>query len=66
MKLAIKEVREKSGLTLKDLSERTGISIDFLSALEEEKMETCNSKTLSRLAEAMSVSVSDFFIEQNV
>lgn len=51
--------RQKSGLRLKDLAERTGLSVSYLSDLERGRTQP-PLKTLERIATAYGKSINDF------
>ncbi|SHI91263.1 Helix-turn-helix [Clostridium amylolyticum] len=56
----IKFFRQKSGLTLRQLSEKANISIGYISDLENNKTKNPTMKTLEKLSEALGVySVTD-------
>lgn len=57
---ALKGFRTERGLTLADLSERTGLPISTLSKIENEKMELTIDKLL-RISLALDVNVADVF-----
>lgn len=56
----IKELRIEQGLTLADLSERTNLSISYLSQVERDKT-TPSLATLMSIARALNVGVRTFF-----
>ena len=56
----IKKLRLEHQLTLKEVAERTGLSISFLSQVERSKS-SITLQSLSRIAEAFNVSRSYFF-----
>lgn len=62
--LKIKEARSKKGMTLKDLSEKSGLSVGFLSQLER-GMTTIAVDSLEKIADILSMSVTDFFEIKN-
>ncbi|MBO5610365.1 MAG: helix-turn-helix transcriptional regulator [Eubacterium sp.] len=66
MRFAIKELREKIGMTQEQLAEKVGVSNTMIVELESNSTDICNSKTLSKIAEVLGVSVSDIFFETNV
>lgn len=56
----VKTLRQKRGITLKELADITGLSISFLSRLENDKTEaTLND--LRKLADALETSIINFF-----
>lgn len=54
-----KELREKKGLTLRDVERETGVSNAYLSQLESEKIKQPSPTTLHKLAEFYQVSYSE-------
>lgn len=62
MKLLLKEIREKKGITQDELAEKSGISRATISKLENEAS-VFNSQTLSKLADALDTPVSKFFVQ---
>src|SRR5699024_3347344 len=60
----IKEVRLEKGMTLKNVSEKTGLSIGLLSQIERDKS-TVTIQALSKIAVALEVSRSYFFEDDN-
>ncbi len=62
MKLLLKEIREKKGITQDELAEKSGISRATISKLENE-VTVFNSQTLSKLADALDTPVSKFFVQ---
>jgi Helix-turn-helix. len=63
MRLAIKELREKAGLTIEELAEKAEVEKDFLIDLEDNKVDVCSAKVLSRIADSLGVKVSYIFID---
>lgn len=61
MKVVIKEIRKKSGITLEELATKTGIEVTVLSELEENNLDICNAKMLTKIAEVLGVQISDIF-----
>lgn len=59
----IRDLRINQRLTLKNISERTGLSISFLSQVERSKSSVAL-QSLSRIADALSVSRSYFFTKK--
>src|SRR5699024_2301213 len=53
-------MRKQSGMTLKDLSEKTGLSVGFLSQIERGNSNLAIS-SLKKIADAFNVNVSEFF-----
>ncbi len=62
----IKEVRELKKMTQEELSEKSGISRGTISALENGSVRTTTTKTLVKLAQALSVSVDQIFFTEDV
>ena len=62
MEYKIRECREKAGLSQEQLSEKSGVSRAIISGLESGSIAVTTTKTLSKLAEAMGVKVSDIFL----
>jgi len=61
--IKVKELRKKSGMTLKDLSEVTNLSSSFLSQVENGSSNLAIS-SLKKIAEAFDVNISIFFEEE--
>lgn len=59
----IKELRISKGLTLKEVSEKTGLSISFLSQVERSKT-SVTLQSISKISDALDVSRSYFFTEE--
>ncbi|MFM1655673.1 helix-turn-helix domain-containing protein [Brevibacillus sp. B_LB10_24] len=59
----IKDLRIQNGLTLKDLSERTNLSVSFLSQIERGASSVAIT-SLKKIADSFGVSMSSFFEEQ--
>lgn len=57
----IKKLRKNQHLTLEDLSIKTGLSASFLSRLENNKLDNCNTQTLEKIANALDVNIKDLF-----
>lgn len=58
--IRIKALRTRRGMSQQDLAEKTNRSVDTISAIERGKSFP-NYETLQRLADALGVSVQDFF-----
>jgi len=56
------ELRQNAGLTISQLSQRSGITRQTIYRLETEEENVANTKTLCALADALGVDVSAFFI----
>lgn len=63
MRVVIKEIREKSGITLEELADEIGVEMSVISRLEENKLATCNAQILTRIADVLGVQVSEIFLE---
>ena len=63
MRFAVKELREKKGITQEQLAEISGVSRATISMLETNETKVCNSSTLTKLAEALNSPVSNLFVE---
>lgn len=63
MKFAVKEIREKKGITQEQLAEKSGVSRATISKLELNTTDVCNTTTLTRLSEVLNVPVSSLFVE---
>ncbi|MGI6684215.1 MAG: helix-turn-helix domain-containing protein [Bacillota bacterium] len=61
----IKALRLAKGLTLKDVSEQTDLSVGFLSMLENGRTTTAL-MTLKRIADALNENISTFFTGDNM
>src|SRR5699024_6192949 len=60
----IKELRKKNNYTLKEVAEKTAVSISFLSQLEHGKT-SATLESLKKISEALGVSPSYFFPQNN-
>lgn len=60
----LREIRESKNMTITQLAEKSGITRQTVYRLEAETVDTANSQTLKRLADALGVQISDFFTEQ--
>ncbi|QEK11655.1 helix-turn-helix transcriptional regulator [Crassaminicella thermophila] len=61
MKLYIKEIRERRGFSIRQLSELSGISKTYIAELERGTKKNASMKVLCRLAKALDVHVSVLF-----
>ena len=59
----LKEIREKKHISISKLSRLSGISRQTITRLENDEVDSANSKTLKALADALGVKISDFFVE---
>lgn len=57
----IKEVREKQGITQEELSNKSGVSRAIIASLENDDSTSTTTKTLSKIAQALGVPVSQIF-----
>ena len=57
------QIRNQKGLSQRQLSQRCGLASSYLSRIENRRLEP-RPKTLRRIAEALSVTVSDLFEER--
>ncbi len=57
----IKEVREKQGITQEELSNKSGVSRAIIASLENDDSASTTTKTLSKIAQALGVPVSQIF-----
>ena len=62
MRFAVKEIKKKAGITVKELSEKSGVSTEIISMLEENSTDTCNSKVLCDIADALEVTVDKLIV----
>ena len=56
-----KEVREKQGITQEELSNKSGVSRAIIASLENDDNASTTTKTLSKIAQALGVPVSQIF-----
>lgn len=66
MGFKIRETREKIGISQEELSKTSGVSRTIISGLENGTITTTTTKTLSRIAEALGVRVSEIFFDADV
>lgn len=59
----LKSIRESKGFSVSELARRANVTRQTIHRLENEEVNTANSKTLMSLAEALKVKVTDFFVE---
>lgn len=64
MRLRVKELRIENNLTLEQLAERAGISVGYLSRIENERR-PINSKWIASLSEALNVEPSKLFSSES-
>ncbi|AET68466.1 putative transcriptional regulator with cupin domain [Desulfosporosinus orientis DSM 765] len=63
--MRIKEIRKQKGMTLKDLSEKTNLSISFLSQMERGKS-AITMVSLKKIADVMGLPMKELFSESDV
>ena len=61
----IKDIRINKKIKLKQLSETTGISVSYLSKIENNKVKDPNFKVIALIAEALGVKVKDLFLDSS-
>ena len=66
MEFRIKEIRESKGMTQTALSEKAGITRATIWKLETGEEEVTTSRTLTKIAEALEVPVTDLFLSNKV
>lgn len=62
----IKEIREERGMSQSELAEKTGLTRATIWRLETGEEETTTTKTLLKIASALSVTVGELFLPQSV
>jgi len=60
----IKELREKNKMTIKELSEISGVGQSTISEIETSKAKNPKTETLAKLAKALNVTVNDLLPEE--
>lgn len=66
LKFKIKELRQSQGLSQDELSKKSNVSRTVISGLESGSTTVTSTITLSKLANALDVSVRDIFFEDDV
>ena len=66
MAMRIKEIREAKGMTQEELENRSGISRQTISAIENGKTNNVKSGTLIALAEALGTTLDAIFFDEAV
>ncbi len=66
MRYTVKKFREEAGLTQEELAKKAGVSRAIISGLESGTITVTTTKTLVKIAEALTVKVSDLFFETAV
>ncbi|MBQ8306980.1 MAG: helix-turn-helix transcriptional regulator [Blautia sp.] len=62
MEYRIRESRERAGMSQEQLSKKSGVSRAIISGLENGSITVTTTKTLSRIAEALGLKVSEIFL----
>lgn len=62
---AIKECREKAGISQQELSQKSGVGRVTLSGLESGRVTVTSTGTILKIAKALGVQVSEIFFEGN-
>lgn len=62
MEYRIKECREKAGISQEQLSKESGVSRAIISGLENGTITVTTTKTLSKIASALGLKVSEIFL----
>lgn len=62
MQCRLKEIRMQKGMTRLELAEKTGISENLISELEDETVNEIHSKVLLRLAKALDTTLECIFL----
>ncbi len=57
----IREYRQKKGLSMKELAERSEISIGYLSHLENGSRKNPSTEVMERIAKALEISIAQIF-----
>lgn len=57
----IKNLREQKNISLRELSDRCGLSFAYLSNVENNKRDNCSTKSLEKIAIALDVNIKDLF-----
>ena len=60
----IKNLRKQRNLTLKELSQRTGLSCSFLSKLERNTIDNCGTKQLEKISIVLGVNIKELFYSE--
>jgi len=60
----LKEIRESKNMTITQLAELSKITRQTIYRLENDEVDAANTQTLKRLADALGVKITDFFMEQ--
>lgn len=62
----IKEIREKKKMSQEELSSKSGVSRTIISNLESGEAVNTTASTISKIAKALEVKVSEIFFEEKV
>ncbi len=62
----IKEIRESLGMSQEELSKKSSVNRTTISGLESGTIANTTASTISKIAEALGVQVSDIFFTNNV
>jgi len=62
---SIRQIRKKRKISINTLSKTSGVSLGYLSDLENSKVNNPTTETLQKIACALDVYISDFFIDTN-
>ena len=66
MELRLKEIRENKGMTQSELENKSGISRQTISAIENGRLSDVKSGTLVALAEALETTIDAIFFDKAV
>ena len=66
MKNAVKDTREKLGMTQEELAIKSGVSRPTISMIENDNLNNIESKTMLKLASALNCDIGDIFFKENV
>lgn len=61
----IKEIRKNKNITLKQLAEITGLSVSYLSSIENNKVKDPSFKSMAKIAEGLEQKVESLFLDSN-
>lgn len=66
MKNKLKEIRKELGMTQEELSQKSNVSRQTISMIENQSLENIESKTMLKIAVALNKDVSDIFFTEIV
>lgn len=66
MKNLLKDKREEKGMSQNYLAEKSGVSRQTISAIENQTLDNIESKTMVKLALALECDIGDIFFKENV